>query len=161
DERDGQYTQADHEPEEQRRKDRPSSQRLRSHVKPPPRDAPRRRVPSLVSSPEYDAQTLRGEGLEHRPPPRLDSLGRFALIPDRERDLVLIDSHIEDLVVEKRSRLRLEEDTSTLFLDHLVVLGGQRNDAEPEARLRSHVLGGTRSPPDSGSSLEEARMSLT
>ena len=50
-------------------------------------------------------------------------LGR-GLVCDRERDLVLLDGGIENLVVEKGSRLGFEKDPGVLLFDHLVVLSG-------------------------------------
>jgi hypothetical protein len=44
--------------------------------------------------------------------------------------LVLLEAGVENLLVEKRGRLRFEEDAGSLFVDHLVILGGQCNDAE-------------------------------
>jgi hypothetical protein len=38
------------------------------------------------------------------------------LVGDRERDPVLLDVGVEDLVVEQRGRVRLEEDAGSLAL---------------------------------------------
>jgi hypothetical protein len=45
------------------------------------------------------------------------------------------------LCVEQGGRLRLEEHTDSLLLNHLVLLGRQRNDAELEVRLHPYPLG--------------------
>src|SRR5512132_1824842 len=58
------------------------------------------------------------------------------LVGDREGDLILFDARVEDLTAKQRGRLRFEEDAGSLLLDHLVVLGGNGNDAELEVRLR-------------------------
>lgn len=57
------------------------------------------------------------------------------LIRDRERDPALLDACAEDLVVEERGCLWFEEDTGSPLFNHLVVLGGQRDDAQLEVRL--------------------------
>jgi pimeloyl-ACP methyl ester carboxylesterase len=63
------------------------------------------------------------------------------LVCDRERDLVLLDARVENLVIEERSRLPFEEDAGSLFFDHLVILGRQRNDVQMQVRLRPGPLG--------------------
>jgi hypothetical protein len=63
------------------------------------------------------------------------------MVRDRERDLIVLDAGVENLVVEEGSRLWFEEDTGTLLFDHLVVLRRQRNDADLQVRLRSCPLG--------------------
>jgi hypothetical protein len=63
------------------------------------------------------------------------------LVGDRERDLVVLDAGVENLVVKEGGSLRFEEDTGPLLLDYLVVLGGQRNETELEVRLRPGSLG--------------------
>src|SRR5437667_6375810 len=63
------------------------------------------------------------------------------LVGDRKRDLVLLDAGVENLLVEERGRLRFEEDAGSLFVDHLVILSGQWNDAEVEIRLRACPFG--------------------
>src|SRR5919198_996132 len=74
--------------------------------------------------------------------PRQTTVWLFlVLVRDRKGDLVLLDAGVEDLVVEERGRLRLEKYSSSLLLDHLVVLGRQRNDAELEVRLRPRPFG--------------------
>ena len=60
----------------------------------------------------------------------------LVLVPDREGELVSLDAHVENLVVEKGGGFRIEEDARSILLDHLVVLSGQRNDGELEVRLR-------------------------
>jgi hypothetical protein len=46
------------------------------------------------------------------------------LVCDRERNLVLLDAGVENLVVEERGGLRFEEDAGSLLIDHLVILSG-------------------------------------
>ena len=46
------------------------------------------------------------------------------LVGDRERNLVLLDAGVENLVVEERGGLRFEEDAGSLLIDHLVILSG-------------------------------------
>jgi hypothetical protein len=63
------------------------------------------------------------------------------VVRDRERDLIVLDAGVENLVVEEGGRLWFEEDTGTLRFDHLVVLGRQRSDVDLQVRLRSCPLG--------------------
>jgi hypothetical protein len=70
-----------------------------------------------------------------------ETLRLLDLVCDRECDLILGDARVENLVIEERGRLGLEEDTRSAFFDDLVVLGGQWYDAQVEIRLRSFSLG--------------------
>jgi hypothetical protein len=99
------------------------------------------------SGPRVEAETspftMSGEARRTMPakPLRATNLQLLDLICDRERDLVLLDARVENLVIEERGRLGLEEDSGSAFFDYLVVLGGQRDDAQLEVRLCSCSLG--------------------
>ena len=55
----------------------------------------------------------------------------LSLARDRERDFVLIELRVEDLVVEERGSVRFEEDAGPVLFDHFIVLGGHHSLRSP------------------------------
>jgi hypothetical protein len=84
-----------------------------------------------------------------------------ALIGDREGDLARLDARVKNLVLKQRRRFRVEEDTRSLFFDHLVVLARQPNDAELKLVCVPASPATTRRPPVVGVSSDEERISCT
>jgi hypothetical protein len=85
----------------------------------------------------------------------------LALIRDREGDLVRLDARVKNLVLKQRRRFRIEEDTRSLFFDHLVVLARQRTTLSWKFVCVPASSATKRRPPVSRVSSDEEKISCT